>query len=343
MKKNPLAILLLFFIMPFMAAAQAGADLPEILKTLRIDGIIKTKLETSTNNEVMRFNVRNARLGARGDIGEFISYRVQVDFVGNEGQFLPLDFFATFKPTKNLSLILGQQNIPFDNSYIVSPGEFMFANSAFIGEYMTPGSRDMGLVAQYKFLAGSFPLEAQAGMFNGGRINDSRWTDKPSYTFRMIAGSMTGFRSTAKIYKYNNENMQRDWLLWGADMRYANSRLRVETEIMNRHSYDSNYDLLAGYIQGAYLFNMRNPNLMFRTATPAARIDLMGYDVQNSGFDVTKLTAGMMFGLTFIPYDTLLRVDYEHYFMQKNLDFPVFSDRPHVADNKLIVEMVVRF
>ena len=338
-----LCLFIFLCIMPVMVFAQNNDSLPTIIKTLRFDGIIKTKLETSVQNDAARFHVRNARLGARGDIGEFFSYRVQVDFVGNDGQFQALDFFATFKPIKSLSFVFGQQNIPFDNSYMTSPGEFMFANNAFVGDYLTPGSRDMGLVAQYRFRLGGFPMEAQAGVFNGGRINDAQWTDKPSFVFRMIAGAMTGFRSTAKVYRYNNPNMERDWLLWGADLRYANSRLRVETELMNRHCYDENSDRLGGYIQSDYMFYMRNPNAMFRTMTPAARIDLIGYDVQNSGFDVTKFTAGLMFGLTFIPYDTLLRVDYEHYFMRKDFDFSIFSNRPHIADNKLTVEIVVKF
>jgi len=345
MKKVSLFVLLLIFFltMPVMVFAQKNDSLPTILKTLKFDGVIKTKLETSAHDGDMRFYVRNARFGARGDIGEFFSYRMQVDFVGSDGQFQALDFFATFKPTKNLSLLFGQQNTPFDNSYMTSPGEFMFANNAFVGDYLTPGSRDMGLVAQYKFRISGFPMEGQAGMFNGGRINDAQWTDKPSYVFRMIAGSMTGFRSTAKVYRYNNENMERDWLLWGADLRYASSCLRVETEIMNRHSYDDKSDLLGGYIQSDYMFYMRNYNAMFRTISPAARIDLMGYDVWNSGFDVTKCTAGLKFGLTFIPFDTLLRIDYEHYFMRKDFDFSMISNRPHIADHKFTVEVVVKF
>ena len=291
----------------------------------------------------MRFNVRNTRVGVRGDIGEYLSYRMQVEF-SNEGVFQPLDLFGTMKLTKNLSFLFGQQNIPFDNNYVISPGEMMFANRTFVGKFFTPGTRDIGAVMQYRFRIGSFPLEGQAGMFNGGTINQPNWSDKPSFAFRMIAGSMSGFRSSAKIYRYNNE--RRDLLFWGTDVRYANNRLRLEAELMNRRSYTTGLDLLGAYIQGLYTFDLPNPNGMFRNISPAVRFDAMGYDAWNNGFDVSRLTAGIQFGLTFIPLDSLFRIDYEQYFVQDGLVFPDFQipgRDDHVTDNKVTIELIVRF
>jgi len=335
--------MLLMICFSFPAFSQTDNDstvaaLPAIVKSSRFDGVIKTKVETSTGSGVVRFNVRNSRIGVRGDIGEYLSYRVQVE-LSNEGVFSPLDLFGTLKPTKNFSFLFGQLNIPFDNSYIITPDEMMFANRAFVGKFFTPGTRDIGAVAQYRFRLGGFPMEGQAGIFNGGRINDPQWTDRPSYACRLIAGKMDGFRSTAKIYKYNSE--QHDLFMWGADIHYANSRLHVEAEMMNRHSNTTGLDLFGTYIQGAYTFGLRDAK-MFHTLTPAARWDAMGYDVWNSNFDVKRITVGINFGLTFIPYESVFRIDYEHYFAQKN--FPDFENRDlHVADNKLMVELVVKF
>ena len=324
------------------------ATLPDIARTASFDGVIKTKFETSVETAAMRFNVRNSRVGVRGDIGAFLSYRVQVE-LSNEGAFQPLDLFGTLKPTRNLHFLFGQQNIPFDNNYVISPGEMMFANRTFVGKFFTPGTRDMGAVAQYRFRIGNLPMEGQAGMFNGGRINEPQWADKTSFAFRLIAGSMDGFRTTAKVYRYNRDpmgnNPEIDYFFWGVDARYANSRLRVETEMMKRHSFNDGMNLLGGYIQGAYTFDLPNPDAMFRILTPAIRIDAMGYDVGNSGFEVARLTAGLKFGLTFLPFDSLLRIDYEQYFTEANLVFPDF--RPgrddHVTDNKVTIELIVRF
>ena len=325
--------------------------LPEILKSSRFDGVIKTKLETSAETGMMRFNVRNSRVGVRGDIGEYLSYRMQME-LSNEGRFEPLDLFGTMKPTKNLSFSFGQQNIPFDNNYIIAPGEMMFANRTFLGKYFSSGTRDIGAVAQYRLNIDGFPIEGQMGMFNGGSINTPRWTDRPSLAFRMIVGSMSGFRSSAKIYRYSNEYSNRDMLLWGADVRYSNSRLRIETEMMKRNSKNTEIvsDLFGAYIQGTYQFDLPNPHGMFRYLTPAARLDAMGYDVRKSGFDVTRFTCGLQFGLTFMPFDSLLRIDYEQYFLRKNINFPTLVkpnfDSPrddYATDNKVTVELIVRF
>ena len=324
------------------------ASLPEIPRTMRFDGVIKTKLETSVKSGYMRFNVRNSRIGVRGDIGEYLAYRVQVE-LSNEGILQPLDLFGTLKPANNLRFIFGQQNIPFDNIYVIGPGDMMFANRTFVGKFFTPGSRDMGAVAQYRFSLRNFPMEGQAGIFNGGVINEPQWTKKPSYAFRLLAGNMTGFRTTAKAYKYNREslgnNTKLDYFFWGIDARYADSKLCIETELMKRRSLTDDLDLLGGYIQGAYTFVLRNTDAMFRTLTPAMRFDAMGYNAWNKGFEVKRLTAGVMFGLTFLPFDTLLRIDYEQYFVDDNLQFPDF--RPgrddYVTDNKATVELLVRF
>ena len=335
--------LLLMISLSVPAFSQTGKDSaaaakPSIVKTSKFDGVIKTKVETSTEAGVVRFNVRNSRLGIRGDVGGYVSYRVQVE-LSNEGVFSPLDLHGILKPTKNFSFLFGQQNIPFDNNYIITPAEMMFANRAFAGKFFTPGTRDIGAVTQYRFRIGSFPMEGQAGIFNGGKINDPQWTEHPSYAFRLIAGKMDGLRSTAKIYRYSSE--QRELFFWGADVHYDNSRLRVEAEMMNRHSNTDGLDLLGAYIQGAYTFALPDAK-MFRSLTPAARWDAMGYDALN--FEVNRVTAGINFGLTFIPYDTVFRIDYEQYFVPKGLVFPDFDNRdPHVADNKVTVELVVKF
>jgi len=325
--------------------SQTGKDsaevvLPTIVKSSKFDGVIKTKFETSTGTGEVRFNLRNSRLGVRGDIGEYLSYRVQVEF-SNEGKLSPLDFFGTLKPTKNFSFLFGQQHVPFENNYIITPAEMMFANRTFVGKFFTPGTRDIGAVIQYRFRLGNFPIETQTGMFNGGRINVPQWTEKPSYALRLIAGAMDGFRSSAKIYKYTSP--QDDRFFIGADVRYANSKLRVEAEIMNRRSNTTGLDLFGTYIQSAYTFALSEKK-MFHHLTPASRWDAMGYDVWNNNFDVKRLTMGIHFGLTFIPFDSLLRIDYEQYFVRKGLIFPDFDNRDaHVADNKVTVELLVRF
>ena len=314
-------------------------------KSLSFDGTLKTRIEMSTDSGMIRFNVRNTRFGFRGNISEELSYRVQME-LSNEGVFQILDIYGTLKPTKNFSFLLGQQLIPFENSYIITPSELMFANRTFVGKFFTPGTRDIGAVAQYKFSIGGFPMEGQIGLFNGGRINNPTWTSRPSFACRLIAGSMDGFRASAKVYKYYREPLpnvsELNILLTGTDVHYDNNRLRVEAELMNRHSYNDGLDLSGAYIQGAYTVGLPNAK-MFNCLTPVLRWDAMGYDFWKSSFDVNRLTAGINFGLTIIPFDSLIRINYEQYFVPDGLVFPDFDNLQHVADNKLTVELLIKF
>lgn len=308
-------------------------------KRVQFDGVIKTKLETSTDEGFVRFDVRNSRLGLRGEIGEYVGYRIQVD-LSNEGVFQPLDLFGTLKPAKGVSINFGQTSIPFDNPYIITPAEMMFANRAFVGKYFTQGSRDIGIVLKYSLPTKSFPVEAELGMFNGGKINNPQWTDTPSYAARLIVGKMDGFRTTAKIYQYNGNMVE--MLLWGADVHYANDRLRVEAEVMSRTAHTTSRDLFGTYIQGAYTFDLRKGQ-MFHNMSPALRWDAIGYDVASTGLDVNRLTVGINFGLDMKPFDSLLRINYEQYFMGDE-GFAEFENRdPHVSDNKVTLELLLRF
>ena len=312
---------------------------PILLGGMKIDGAVKTKLEVSTSSGVMRFNVRNSRLGLRGDISDYFSYRIQVD-LSAEGNFSPLDLFGTLKPAKDLSVNLGQTSIPFENSYIITPAEMLFSNRAFVGKYFTPGSRDLGGVLRYQFQVANFPLEMQAGVFNGGLINNPEWTNHPSYAFRFIAGNMDAFRTSVKVYRYQGETL--DLFLWGADMHYRYNRFRVDSEVMNRRSFPSGDNLFGCYLQGIYTFDFGLLK-MFRTFSPALRWDGMGDGAFFSGFDVSRLTIGLNFGFPLKPFDSVLRFDYEQYFTRSD-NFPAFINRePQVADNKFTIELLLRF
>lgn len=322
------------------SADSIRVTMPDMREWLKFDGAIKTKLEISTDSGSIRFNVRNSRMGLRGDIGEYLSYRVQVE-LSSEGSFAPLDLFGTLKPAKGLSISLGQTSVPFENSYIITPAEMMFSNRAFVGKFFTPGSRDIGAVIHYRFVSGKLPFELQAGTFNGGRINNPQWTDRPSYALRMSVGKMEGFRTSAKIYRYAGETL--DLLLWGADLHYAGKRLRLEAEAMNRNPEGGGGETLFGaYIQGAYVFDL-NRSKIFHNLWPALRWDAMGYGTDRNGFDVNRLTFGLNFGLSLKPFASVLRVDYEQYFVRGG-HFPEFDNRDlHVSDNKLTIELLIKF
>jgi hypothetical protein len=285
-----------------------------------------------------RFSVRNSRLGLKGKLANPVSYRLQVE-LSNSGKFDVLDLSATVKLTDGLDITFGQTGVPVYNSYIVSPGDIMFANRAFLGKYYT-STRDIGVLASYSFLAKGIPVKTEFGVFNGFTINDPVWTNKLSYAARVQFGSMRGFRTTAKVYNYPLAE-DKDYFIWGADVRYGQERYRLEAEVMNRHNRFDGVDRFSFYIQAGYSFPLYGNTRLFKNITPVIRWDAIGEDIKENDFDATRMTLGMDFGLTDEPFGSVLRVDYEHYLVDRPI--PEFNRYEEMDSNKITVELLLRF
>lgn len=346
MKKILQLILILFILNQFVTAQSSINDSTGISvfrNWMKFDGTIKTKLETSTIDGVIRFNVRNSRVGIKGDIGKYVSYKVQVE-LSSEGTLAPLDLYGVLKPIKGLSINFGQTPIPFDNDYIVTPGSMMFSNRSFTGKYFSPGSRDLGVVAMYTTsFFNFFPISGEIALFNGSKMNNPQWTNHPSFAARATFGSMEeGFKTSYKVYQYNNINDTLSKLLLGADVRYATEKLRLEAEVTAKIAQLTHQDLYGTYIQGTYAFDLKKTKI-FHSICPIFRWDAMGYEILKSGFDVNRLTFGVNFGLNLKPFISTLRIDYEHYFLATDDFYEFNSFDAHVSDNKITLELVLRF
>jgi len=257
--------------------------------------------------------------------------------LSKEGKFEVLDLSGTLTPYEGLSFTLGQTSIPLFNPYIINPGTMMFANRCFLGKYYV-GTRDIGLLAKYSFRLATVPAGIEFGVYNGNTINNPVWTDKLSYAARLSLGSMKGFRTTFKLYDYP-QSEEIHYFLYGADFRYEGDNWKVETEAMKRDDKVANKDLFSAYIQGAYWTPIKGS--MFKNIIPAVRWDAIDQSNGNSSFDVNRLTLGLGFGLTPNANGSLLRINYEWYFIKNQLDFMHQSEE--MDADKLTVELVYVF
>ncbi len=303
--------------------------------------IFKGKYELDSENGESQFSIKNARVGVQGDVSKKISYKFMIDLSDN-GTLKVLDLYATFKPAKGLKFTFGQGGIQLFNSYTVSPNSTDFVNRPFIGKFFN-SSRDIGFTASYTLKQKGFPIALEAGVYNGDGINNPKFTDSPSFSGRILFGSMEGFRATAKFYKTAiNEN--EDYLMWGADLRYDNSLFRFETEYMNKHNYNDfeGYagDLSSVYAQG--LVKVPVNSKTFKRVEPALRWDAMGYDMLDRGFGVNRATVGVNFVLNTNNFKSLFRVNYEHYF-RSSMDMSKLFKSETASDNKLSLEFLLVF
>lgn len=333
--RQPLLLLILLLISPLTLTAQETDTLS--YPGFQFDGSLKNKFEYASETGMSRFSVRNSRVGVKGIINSYATYRVQVE-LSNEGQFSVLDLNGTLKPLKGLSLTLGQTGIPLFNSYITTPATMMFANRAFLGKYFI-STRDLGLLAKYEFGMGVIPAKVEMGLFNGNAINDPVWKKGKSFGARVELGSMQGARVTAKLYNYPRDE-NRHFVIYGADFRYGAERWKVETEVMKRESKTDLYsDLLSYYLQGAYRFPIKSK--FFDYLLPAVRWDAIDGTPEEKGFDVNRLTTGLGFGFHQQQFSSIIRLDYEWYFV--NQEMPIFAVRDELDSDKVTVELLITF
>lgn len=303
----------------------------------KFDGTLKNKFEYVNDTKHARFSVRNSRLGVFGKITPLVDYRAQIE-LSSEGKFQVLDLSGTLYPYEKLSFTFGQTSIPIFNPYTVSAGPMMFANRTFLAKYYA-STRDIGLLAKYGFDMGIVPVSLEAGVYNGNTINNPVWTDKLSYAARLSFGKMKGFRSTIKMYDYPN-NPEKHYFLYGVDFRYEADNWKVETEAMKRDDkINKDFNLFATYVQGAYSFPFKGK--VFKNVVPALRWDAIDQHSSDSGFDINRITAGLGFGLSSKPFTSLLRFDYEWYFVKNKLT-KLFTNE-EMDSNKFTMELVFVF
>ncbi|MDO5664418.1 MAG: hypothetical protein Q4G63_04065 [Bacteroidia bacterium] len=332
--KNQLIIIFMMFSLLVSAQQTDSVRYP----TFKVDGVMKNKFEYASETGKSRFSVRNSRVGIRGHLTSTFTYRGQLELSDN-GSFKVLDLFGSFEPINGLTLSLGQAGIPLFNPYTVSPGNLMFANRPFIGKYFL-STRDIGLLANYNFQAGIVPISIEFGAFNGNTINDPVWRDKLSYGFRLGLGKMKGLRSTFKLYDYLN-TPKVHYLFYGADLRYEAENWKIETEFMKRDNKEVAEDqMLSYYVQGAYVFPLKE-TFYFKNIVPAIRWDAIDKHLKKSGFDVNRLTVGLGLGLTKKYFSSILRFDYEWYFVNKKLD--ILSLYEEMDSDKFTVELLLTF
>ena len=286
---------------------------------LKVTEILVSNYEHAFEAGTNQFSVKNSRVDAVGNLTGNISYRGQLTLKDN-GNFNVLDLSATFMPVQGLSLTFGQTAIPLFNPYVAGPSSMMFATRPYIGDYFL-STRDVGLSGKYQFYAGIMPVSVELGLFNGNTINKSEWRKgkNMSYGARLQLGTMKGARATVKFYDYPNSE-ELHYFFYGADVRYEGDNWKIETEVINRDNRkDEKDDLLSYYVQGVYGFPLKK-SWIFKNVLPAVRWDALKKGHEESGMDVNRLTVGVGFGLTQKYFSSLLRLNYERCFVNREID-----------------------
>lgn len=305
------------------------------LLILKPELAFRGKYEICTGGDY-RFSIRNSRVGASGNVNNYISYKFILE-LSSEGKFSILDLYSKFNFNKRFSLTFGQSSLPLFNSYTTSPAQLDYANRPFLAKYFN-SSRDIGFNLVYKIKSSGYPITIEGGLFNGDGINNPQWTNSMAYSARLTFGELAqGFKSSAKFYKTRRSNTE-NYLMAGADVRYKCSSFKVEAEAMTKYNlYNDDY-LSSAYIQALYVLPLKS--VAFSAVEPLFRWDAMGYDLLDSGFGVNRVTTGANLRIRLKNYSSLVRVNYEHYFNSKEL--PEFENE-QMNGSKFTIEFVLSF
>jgi hypothetical protein len=308
-------ILIQFLLAGFFlnSIAQNGEGQPpsENIYLPKIDGSLKTKWETDLETNKMRFEVRNARFGAKGIINKYFGYRLEVD-LSDEGKIKMLDAYVKVSPVKDLEIYLGQRKVPFGTDYLRSPVESIFANRSFVAKYTNDGLRDIGFVVNYRF-AFLVPVEVWVSAMNGTGNNNPQWIDRPNYSARLLVTPLKSLRVTGNFYQ-GSTILERDLTMIGGELRYQTKKLLIETEYVHRHLTDTSSveKLQYGFYVHSY-YNFFTGAKMIQIISPVFRYDFMGQETDPAGKLAERITTGVNFGFEPKPFKAEIRLNYENY------------------------------
>lgn len=306
-------LLLLFISVALNKGFTQTSDHSDTLKAYvpKLDVLLKTKVEFDLESNKMRFVVRNARFGTRGNINKFIGYRAEVD-LSDEGKIRMLDAYVKITPIANLDLYLGQRKVPFGSDYIRSPAENFFANRSFVAKYTNDGLRDIGFVANYR-LRFHIPLDFWVAAMNGTGNNNPQWIDQPTYSARLTFEPLKNFRLAGNFYQ-GSTLVEKDLTMFGGEIRYMTKTVLIESEYIYRHFVDTT--LLRNDQYGFYIhsyYNFFTKAKMIQIISPVFRWDFLGKNQGINGKIAERITTGVNFAFEPKQFTAEIRLNYEKY------------------------------
>jgi hypothetical protein len=366
MKKVLLSVLL--FAMTVVAQDQVDV-------TPHVYGYFRTYYITDLYSGQGQFQLKEARIGVKGNVNDVFSYRILFDMAryttitttsiiykdtagkvqnktvvtGTSNSFTDglCDAEAIFTPVKSFSVIMGQSVIPFGYENQKGNSDIEFVNRALLYNNVTPELRDMGGMATYSVKM-PVPVEVKAGLYNGSGQNKAENDKATNYTALAMVRPLADLSVSASYYggriAFNKVNI----VDVSADFKLG--QLQVCGEYSSRKSDFAATTATAAYnatgtgfyAYGLYDFNYTN--CILTHIIPAIRYE--GYDPSTSvtGDNISRTTFGVALQFAKINF-ARIRINYELFSNKDNsaVASGVTKKAGVDIDNKFIFEFLARF
>jgi hypothetical protein len=299
-----------------LAALQLQAEEAKTDYMPKITMLLRTKAEQNLIDPVTGFYVRNARFGLKGDINQYIGYKVEIDWQDKE-EIDMQDAKIIFKPFENFEFYLGQFKAPFAHDYQRNPADYMFINRNFITKRLCKNMRDVGAMASYKIPANIFPAKVEIGMFNGNGSNSTEHDKRKAGSAKLEIYPIKDGIFSASTYHGEVNLGDHDNKVFGNvkmyDLAYSQriGRFFIEAEVAQKLIDDTTKTKYESFFtEASYDFPFESG--IFKKISPAIRYEMYNKTPDKAKDSPRRISAGITFHLK-ENNNSYFRLDYEHY------------------------------
>lgn len=347
-----IAVMMMSFMSFQMYAQQPGPQ---------IHGIMRGKYEYQPDMDASRFEVRNARLSAEGQLPMRAAYKLEVDLC-DESAIKMKDAWVRLMPWRSLRLTFGQQRMPFSIDAHRNPSAQYFANRSFIAKQVGD-MRDVGFQMGYDFFAkdgGRKIMSLDAGVFNGSNLDNQKtaWFESPSYSARIQLFPVKAWAIVPSIQHQQIAERQASYTSLDLGSYFEKNGWHIEAEYLHKSYSDGMFaDCNAIDAMLIYRQPIKRDKAYFNAVSYLLRFDCMddhsdgkkgistGSDPENptpaklvlTDFARQRLTAGVTFHVDNKFFPTDLRLNYERYWYEKG------GKAKESEQDKIVCELMIRF
>lgn len=308
----------------------------------QIHGTFRGRYELELRDGYGRFQVRNARMSAKGSVASSIDYFMQVDLSAN-GKFVFLDAYTRVGLGRGWRIKVGQYRMPFGIGIFRIPGDYIFSNRMFLAKQGF-NYRQVGAQFIFDSRLGALPLTLEGGVFNSASTVDHNvWQNK--YNF---AGKATLKVDDVKLGLSYASIIPGTVRINAADLfcGYKAGRWEFEAEgLLKNYTRDSHKNAWAYAVSSVYVMPVKLGD--FNALSFQGRFDGLTDHSSGIGNDQGQLvtndparnrvTVGSTISCVHGPVRADVRLDVEKYF---------YNDRtvtPSGTDDRILLELIVKF
>lgn len=327
----------------------------------QLHGILRGKYEYEPDLGASRFEVRNARLSAEGNLPLRSSYKLEVDLC-DESAIKMKDAWVRVNPWSALRITLGQQRMPFSIDAHRNPSAQYFANRSFIAKQVGD-MRDVGAAVGYDIPGKDSRkvLSVDAGIYNGSNLDNQKtaWFTSPAYSARVQYFPIKGLALIPSIQHQLIANREASYTSMDLGAYFECGGFHIEAEYLRKfYAKDAFDDCNAINAMAIYKQNLKSGKSYIQGVSYLLRYDYMdnhsdgkkGFAegttrLQQSDAQRHRLTAGLTFHVANKYFPTDIRLNYEKYwYPHTSTKLSTGSGTPKESEqDKLVAELMIRF